>query len=78
MIEQPEPAEVEGLTKSQRIDLGLAILEASFMPGTCHTQETIAAFCGCSVRTIHDIERKALGKLRKALKKAGLTPKWDL
>jgi hypothetical protein len=62
-----------GLTKSQRIDLGLAILEAVSDPGTVHTRAEIAAYCDCSVRNVAVMEKKALGKLRKGLRKAGVT-----
>jgi hypothetical protein len=67
---EPEPAEPDDLTKSQRIDLGLAILEATSKPGTAHTLAEIAAYCDRSVNNIVIIQRKALRKLRRALKKA--------
>jgi hypothetical protein len=59
------------VTKSQRIDLGLELLSIA-EPGIPHTQEEIAAWCDCTVRTIQHMERKALAKLRRALKKRGV------
>lgn len=59
------------LTKSKRIDLGLDLLSI-FEPGTPHTLEEIAAWCDCSVQAVALMERKALNKLRRALRKVGM------
>ena len=37
------------------------------------TQEEIAARLGVSVLTVHHIERRALAKLRRSLRKRGVT-----
>jgi hypothetical protein len=47
------------------IDLGLAILGATALPGTCHTLDQIAAYCDCAPERIRQIEQKALRKLRR-------------
>lgn len=55
-----------GLTapeKSQRIDLGLALLQCHAMPGICYTRDEIAAWCGCTESAIRHIERRALRKV---------------
>jgi hypothetical protein len=54
-----------------QVDLGLAILEAISPPGKSHTCETIAAYCGCSRGYISAVERRAIAKLRRALRKQG-------
>jgi DNA-directed RNA polymerase sigma subunit (sigma70/sigma32) len=66
--------ENEAMEKSRRIDLGLAILAATSKPGTEHTCEEIAAYCGCTAQNVHHIEQKALAKLRLRLRKLNLTP----
>jgi DNA-directed RNA polymerase sigma subunit (sigma70/sigma32) len=73
---EPDPDDhwlQQALTKSERIDLGLELLAALSEPGTCHTQETIAAYCDCTVESVRRMERIALKKLRRALRKRGLT-----
>ena len=53
------------LPQAADIDLGLAILASTSEPP--HTQNTIAAYCGCSRQRIQQIEQRALRKLRAAL-----------
>lgn len=56
-----------------RIDLGLEVLCALPRTGPVSC-ETIAEVCGCSPRTIHRIEERALAKLRHPDIKAKLKP----
>ena len=56
-----------GPQKSERVDLGIAILQAVAVPGVCYTQEEIAAFAGCARGNIYRIEQVALRKLRNRL-----------
>jgi hypothetical protein len=58
--------------KAQQIDLGLALLAILRKPGQTFTREDISAWADCSPQAIFDIERKALRKARRALKKAGI------
>jgi hypothetical protein len=53
--------------KAHSIDLGLAILHALHQ-GERFSCADIAAWCDCSPRAIYDIEQRALGRVRKALK----------
>lgn len=53
---------MKGSSPDSHIDLGLAILAAIDTPP--HTCATIAAYCGVSKQRIHQIEQKALRKLR--------------
>jgi hypothetical protein len=46
------------------IDLGLALLSQRTERGRRHTLKEIAAWCGCSLQGIAQIERRALAKLR--------------
>src|SRR5258708_481383 len=50
------------LSKSRRIDLGLAILSVLAQPGARYTLADIAAFCDCTKGTVEVIERKAMAK----------------
>jgi len=61
----------ESLEESH-VELGLAILEATSPPYTAHTCETIGAYCGCSPAYVHQVERRAIEKLRKAFQKMKL------
>lgn len=54
------------LTKSKQIDLSLAVLDIVREPGKALTAKQIADICGCSAVAIHDIEKKAINKLRQA------------
>jgi hypothetical protein len=58
--------------KTERIDLGLAILSALSPAGQVWERIEIAAFCGCTNEYIRAIEFKALKKLRHRLKHANL------
>jgi hypothetical protein len=51
--------------KTQRIDLGLAILSALAAPRATFDQPDIAAFCGCTPAMIGHIEARALRRLRE-------------
>jgi len=53
------------------IDLGLAAARA-LNPGKQMTCDEIAAYCSCSRNRIHQIERKALAKVRRLLKCEGI------
>jgi DNA-directed RNA polymerase specialized sigma subunit len=57
------------LSKSQRIDLGLAIIAAVRRPGESLTLRDMAEICGCSKSAIWLIERAALKKLRRAIER---------
>ena len=58
--------------KSDRIELGLALLAAVARPNEPLSCADIAAWCDCSDVAIRDIERKALAKLRGGLACAGM------
>jgi hypothetical protein len=60
------------VTKAARIDLGLALLSVAAIPGEPLTIEDIAAWAGCAPQLIHAIEKRALRKLERQLRKAGL------
>lgn len=53
--------------RTERVNLGLAILSCLAIPGVPLTLEDIAAFCDCSRQAIEHIERRALRKLRVRL-----------
>lgn len=57
-----------GPGKTERMDLGLAILSCVGKPGVSYTYDEIAAWAGCSNSAIYRIEREALKKLRKRAK----------
>lgn len=59
-----------GRDKSQRIDLGLALLARRTLPGETYTHTEIAAYCGCSSERIRQIEMRALRKVRARFKHA--------
>lgn len=50
--------------RAERIRLGLAILSATAIPGTCYTFAEIGAYCDCSEETIRVIYARALRKCR--------------
>ena len=54
--------------KSERIDLGLALLSKLRAPGERLTCAEIAGWCDCSPEAIRAIEAKALAKVRRQLK----------
>jgi DNA-binding XRE family transcriptional regulator len=62
----------QGLSKAERIDLGLALLSRAARRGVELSQEDLAAWCDCSFQTIGAIEAKALKKLRSRLALSGL------
>jgi hypothetical protein len=64
-IEDEAPLPHNDGAKTQRIDLGLAILSALARPRATFEQEDIAAFCGCTKSYISHIETRALRRLRK-------------
>jgi DNA-binding XRE family transcriptional regulator len=51
-----------------RFNAGLNYLYAMARPGECVSRTEIAAACGVSRQAIHQIEQRALMKLRKKLK----------
>jgi DNA-directed RNA polymerase sigma subunit (sigma70/sigma32) len=61
--------EEKELSKSRRIDLGLAVLSVLREPGKLYSLAEIAAWCDCTHEAIRVIEEKAMKKLRRALKK---------
>jgi hypothetical protein len=81
---QPEPIEPEVFVpvrltyrtaspeKTARVNLGIALLHALREPGKRCTVEEIAAWSDCSVQAVQQIEKAALEKLRRALRKAGV------
>jgi hypothetical protein len=50
-------------TKTQRVELGLALLSIVCRPGVPLTHRDIAAWCGCHWNAIFQIEQNALKKL---------------
>jgi len=54
------------------IDLGIAIAHA-LNPGKQLTCDQIAAYADCSRKRIHQIERKALAKVRRLLRVQGIS-----
>lgn len=65
------PSEIRHLSpkeRAKRIDLGLQISRWHCRPGEGLTLNHIAAFCGTTDSTILAIEKRALRKLRTALK----------
>lgn len=60
--------------KHAAMDLGLAVSAATLAPRQCRDLPTLAEFCGTSKQTIHQIEQRAIAKVRKALRdKHGIT-----
>jgi hypothetical protein len=57
---------------SALIPCGLGILSALARPGRRHSSAEIAAWCGCSPEYIKGIEARALAKLNRLLRKAGV------
>lgn len=62
-----------GLTKSERIDLGLALLELVAVPGVGLSSRHIAAWCNCSFQAIWLIEQSALKKVKERLVELGIS-----
>jgi hypothetical protein len=59
---------VNGAEKTNRVDLGLAILSFHAIPGVSYDYMEIATWCGCTDSNIFQIEQSALKKLRNALR----------
>jgi hypothetical protein len=55
------------------IDLGLALLTLARKPGVRLSAYDISVWCGCSKRYIEQEERRALMKLRRLLRKNGVS-----
>jgi hypothetical protein len=55
--------------KGRRIELGLAISGATLPPGQTRPITDIALYCDCSKQLIHTIEKRAIEKVREALRK---------
>ena len=68
-VSAPDP---DGLDKTARINLGIDLLHALREPGKRCTVEEVAAWSDCSVQAVQQIEKAALEKLRRALRKAGV------
>jgi hypothetical protein len=55
------------------IDLGLALLLVARKPVVRQSAHDIAVWCGCSKRYIEAVEGRALMKLRRLLRKTGVS-----
>lgn len=55
------------LEKVAEVELGIAVCGALTKPGQVRSAGEIALFAGCSKQAIHQIEQRALKKLRDAL-----------
>ncbi len=62
--------EEQPLKKSERINLGLAILSALAEPHAQLSCEDIAAWCDCDPESVKNIEHKAIAAVRRAMVKA--------
>ena len=58
--------------KSERVDLGLALLSKLRAPGERLSCAEAAAWCDCSEIAIRNIEAKALAKAKGALEREGV------
>jgi hypothetical protein len=54
--------------KTDRIDLGLALLKAAAPPRATFSQEEIAAWCDCTPAMVSSIETRALRRLREKVR----------
>lgn len=54
---------------TKEFDCSLDVIRAVIMPGQILQQREIADICGCSRSLIHQIEKKALRKIREHLRK---------
>jgi transposase len=54
--------------KSERIDLGLALLSAAAPPRAMLSPADIAAWCGCTPAMISSIEARALRRMREKVR----------
>jgi hypothetical protein len=55
-----------------RTNLGLAILHTTREPGRRYSCVEIAQWCGCSRKNVQQIETRALARLSRLLRKAGV------
>jgi hypothetical protein len=55
-------------TKTERIDLGLALLSATVPPRARLSPVDIAAWCGCTPAMISSIEARALRRMREKVR----------
>lgn len=62
------------LSKTESIDLGLALLAVASIRGVPLTAADIAIWCDCSPQRIRKIEEQAMRKLRRRLLAAGIVP----
>lgn len=62
--------------KSDRIDLGLAIMCAVREAGAEFTQQEIALFCGCTRAMIGFIEQRAMAKVENSLRTGAHNQLW--
>lgn len=56
------------MRRTERVNLGLALLELAAKPGQPLTLRDIAAWCDVSYKGIYMIEQKALIKLRNKIR----------
>lgn len=54
--------------RAERVNLGLAISAATMRPGQERTLPEIAAYCDCSKQLISQLEKRAIRKVRLALR----------
>jgi hypothetical protein len=66
--EQEAPLPHNDGAKTERIDLGLAILSALAPPRDSFTAVEIAAWCGCTPAMISSIEARAQRRLREKVR----------
>jgi hypothetical protein len=67
-VDSPE----SGLTKSERIDLGLNLLSLASIRGVPLSADDLAAWADCSPKFIQSIEAKAIAKLRRRMPRTGI------
>jgi transcriptional regulator len=58
--------------REQRTDLGLELMRRWAKPGVRYSCETIAAWTETTAQNIQRIEKRALEKVRRALRKKGI------
>jgi hypothetical protein len=56
-----------GKSRTDRVDLGLALLQCVLLPGESLTRYDIACWCGVTDAAIYRMERQALKKIRNRL-----------
>jgi len=60
------------MPEKSSIDLGLAVASTLTERGVCWSLEDLAEVCECSTEAIRQLEKRALVKMRRALKRAKL------